>query len=87
MCSHFITKDGKQYTTFSTYFIISRKVKTHLKHTHTHTHKTCVVYGEDTMTDQTWQKWFAKFRAGDFLLIDAPWSGRAVEVDSIKRRH
>ena len=34
------------------------------------------------MTDQTRQKWFAKFRAGDFSLDDAPRSGRPVEVDS-----
>ena len=34
------------------------------------------------MTDGTGQKWFAKFRAGDFSLDDAPRSGRPVEVDS-----
>ena len=34
------------------------------------------------MTDRTCQKWFAKFRAGDFSLDDAPRSGRPVEVDS-----
>ena len=28
------------------------------------------------------QKWFAKFHAGDFLLDDAPRSGRPVEVDN-----
>ena len=28
------------------------------------------------------KKWFAKFRAGDFSLDDAPRSGRPVEVDS-----
>ena len=28
------------------------------------------------------QKWFAKLHAGDFLLDDAPWSGRPVEVDN-----
>ena len=27
------------------------------------------------------QKWFAKFCSGDFLLDDAPWSARPVEVD------
>ena len=27
------------------------------------------------------QKWFSSFRAGDFLLDDAPQSGRPVEVD------
>ena len=29
--------------------------------------KICAVYGEGAMTDRTRQKWFAKFRAGDFL--------------------
>ena len=40
------------------------------------------MYGEGAVTDQTCQKWFVKFRAGDFSLDDAPWSGRPVEVDS-----
>ena len=40
------------------------------------------MYGEGAVTDQTCQKWFAKFHAGDFSLDDAPWSGRPVEVDS-----
>ena len=44
--------------------------------------KICVVYGEGAVTDQTCQKWFVKFRAGDFLLDDAPRLGRPVEVDS-----
>ena len=44
--------------------------------------KICAVFGEGAVTDQTCQKWFAKFRAGDFLLADAPQSGRAVEVDN-----
>ena len=34
------------------------------------------------MTDRMCQKWFAKFRAGDFSLDDAPQSGRPVEVVS-----
>ena len=34
--------------------------------------KICAVYGEGAVTDQTCQKWFAKFRAGDFSLDDAP---------------
>ena len=34
------------------------------------------------MTDRTCQNWSAKFCAGDFLLDDAPWSGRPFEVDS-----
>ena len=44
--------------------------------------KMCAVYGEGTVTDQTCQKWFAKFCAGDFSLDDAAWWGRPVEVDS-----
>ena len=42
----------------------------------------CAVYGEGAVTDRTCQKWFVKFHAGDFLLDDAPWSGRPVEIDS-----
>ena len=44
--------------------------------------KISLVCGEGAVTDQMCQKWFAKFRAGDFSLDDAPWSGRPVEVDS-----
>ena len=44
--------------------------------------KTYAVYGEGAVIGQTCHKWFAKFHAGDFLLDDAPWSGRPVEVDS-----
>ena len=44
--------------------------------------KICAVYGEGAVTDQTCQKWFVKFRAGDLSLDDAPQSGRPVEVDS-----
>ena len=40
----------------------------------------CAVYGEGAVTDWMSQKWFVKFCAGDFLLDDAPWSGRPVEV-------
>ena len=58
--------------------VISRKVKMQLKRKK----KVCAEYGEGAVTDQMCQKWFAKFRAGDFLLEDAPWSGRPVEVDS-----
>ena len=44
--------------------------------------KICAVYGEGAVTDQTCQKWFAKFRAGDFSLDDVPRSGGPVEVES-----
>ena len=35
--------------------------------------KICAVYGEGAVTDSTCQKWFVKFRAGDFLLDNAWW--------------
>ena len=41
----------------------------------------CAVYKEGAATDQTCQKWFVKFHAGDLSLDDAPWLGRPVEVD------
>ena len=41
--------------------------------------------GEGALTvDWIYQKWIAKFRAGDFSLDDAPQSSRPVEVDSNK---
>ena len=43
--------------------------------------KICVVDGEGAVTDQTCQKWFVKFCAGDFPLDDALRSGKPVEVD------
>ena len=36
--------------------------------------KVCAVYGKTLdVSDQTCQKWFVKFRAGDFSLDDAWW--------------
>ena len=49
--------------------------------TETHT-KMCAVCGEGAVTDQICQKWFAKFHVWDFLLDNAPWLGRPVEVDN-----
>ena len=49
--------------------------------------KICAVYGEGAVTDPTYQKSFAKFCAGDFLLDDAPRPGRPVKVDSDQMRH
>ena len=39
------------------------------------------------MTDHTLGKWFAKFRAGDFSLDDAPQVESSFEVEVIKLRH
>ena len=40
------------------------------------------MYAEGAVTDWTCHKWFAKLRAGDFLLDDVPQSGRPDEVES-----
>ena len=42
----------------------------------------CTVCGEGAVTDQTCQKWFAKFCAEDFSLDGAPRSGGPLEIDS-----
>ena len=57
--------------------IISRKVKTAETQK-----KICAVYAEGAVTDRMCPKWFVNFHAGDFLLGDAPQSGRPVEVDN-----
>ena len=44
--------------------------------------KICAVYREGAVTERMCQKWFAKFRAGDFPLDDVLRMGRPVEVDS-----
>ena len=44
--------------------------------------KISAVYGERGVTDWTCQKWLAQFCAGDFLMDDAPPSGRPAKVDS-----
>ena len=54
----------------------------------TETHeKIYAVYGEGAVTHQTCQKWFAKFRAGDFSLDDAPQSVDQLKLLAIKSRH
>lgn len=40
------------------------------------------MYGVDVVSKRVCQKWFAKFRCGDFNLDDAPRSGRPNESDS-----
>ena len=49
--------------------------------------KICAECGEGAVTDRTCQEWFAKLHARDFLLDDAPGSGRSMEVGAIKLRH
>lgn len=43
--------------------------------------KICSVYGAGALTERVCQKWFAKFRSGDFDLSDVPRAGRPTEVD------
>ena len=42
------------------------------------------VYGEKSLTERQYQKWFARFHSGDFDFKDAPRSGRPTEVDDDK---
>ena len=82
MCSHFNIEDG-------------RKRKQHLWHIMLYYFKKgknttemeknfCALYGEGAVTDQTCQKWFAKFRARAFSLDDAPRSGNQLKLIAIK---
>ena len=43
--------------------------------------KLCKVYGIDALSKRVCQKWFAKFRRGDFNLNDASRSGRLTETN------
>jgi hypothetical protein len=36
----------------------------------------CAVYGEDSITERTAQKWFARFKQGSFDMSDIPRSER-----------
>ena len=51
--------------------------------------KICAVYGEGVVTDQTCQKWFAKFCAGDFSRSWTMLHGRVdqLKLIGIKSRH
>ena len=84
MCSHFNIEDGRKYATVLAYHaLLFQERQKQLKCKR----KICAVYGEGAMTDRMCQKWFVKFRAGDFSLDDAPRSARPVEVVVIKLRH
>ena len=73
-------EDGRRQATFLAYYVLLFQDRSK-KATETQK-KICVEYGEGAVTDWMCQKWFAKFCAGDFLLDNAPRSGRPVEVDS-----
>lgn len=46
--------------------------------------KLCKVYGNNSLQERQCQRWFKKFRSGDFDLNDDPRSGRPTEVDDDK---
>ena len=45
------------------------------------TNKICSVYEENSVAESTVRKWFAKFKANNFDLEDAPRSGRPSTID------
>ena len=79
LCGHFNIEDGRNMQHFQ--HIILYYFKKGKNATKTHKKDLCCV-GKGAVTDQTCQKWFVKFHAGDFSLDNAPRSGRPVEVDS-----
>ena len=79
LCSHFNIEDVRKKQHFQDIVLYYSKKGESTTEMHK---RICTVYGEGAVTDRTCQKWFAKFRAGDFSLYDAPWAGRPVEVDS-----
>ena len=48
--------------------------------------KICAVCGEGAVTDRACQRWFAKFRAGGFLLDGAPCLDDQSELTGIRVR-
>ncbi|XP_014274545.1 histone-lysine N-methyltransferase SETMAR-like [Halyomorpha halys] len=45
--------------------------------------KICRVYGDSALTERTYQNWFAKFRAENFDINNAPGPGRLQEIEII----
>ena len=44
--------------------------------------KICAIYGEDTLSKSAAQKWFARFRAGNFDVKNDPRSGQPITEKS-----
>ncbi|KAL6420742.1 hypothetical protein ACFW04_013863 [Cataglyphis niger] len=61
-------------------FFILKKAKTRRKTCK----KICVVYGKDAVKERVCQKWFARFRSGDFSVQNATIGSRSIEIDSNK---
>ena len=75
---------NKQHFGHIMLYYFKKGSKTPLKHTHT---KISAVYGAGAMTDQICQKWFVKFRAGNFSLDNVPQSVDQLKLITIKLRH
>ena len=59
----------------------------YFKESKKHLKKICLEYGEGAVTDQMYQKWFAKSGAGDFLLDDTPVWVNQLKLIATKSRH
>ncbi|XP_066137443.1 histone-lysine N-methyltransferase SETMAR-like [Euwallacea fornicatus] len=46
--------------------------------------KLCEVYGENCLTERQCQRWFSRFRSGNFNVQDAPHTGRPITIDDDK---
>ena len=83
LCSHFNIDDGRKKQYFQHIMLYYFKKGTNATETHK---KFCVVYGEGAVTDRMRQKWFVRFRAGDFLLDEAPRLVDQLKLTAIKSK-
>ena len=63
---------GRKQSAFQVFNFFYRKGKNATQATN----KICAVYDEGTVAERTVQKWFARFKAGDFNLEDQERPGR-----------
>ena len=79
-CRHFNNGGRKKISVFSilSFFFISRKLKTLLKHRK----KDFALSKEDAVAGQMCQKWFGKFPKGYFSLYNTPSLSRLIGADS-----
>ena len=73
--SYFNTEDGRENNIFDILYYFKKGKK--------HWSAKQDLHCMEKMLWQIWTcwKWLVKFRAGDFSLDDAPWSGRPVEIN------
>ena len=90
MCSYFNIEDGREKQDFQNsilyYFESGKNAMTEgkKKKWQKKKKKICEMYGKDDVTDQTCQKRFTKFHAGDFSVYKASRTRRPGELDSNK---